>query len=98
MPARTLPQSETPNSILNKSVQLRVQSRLCQIANTSIVIDSLAAMVLYRQYREQVRATPFRHYLERPYYLQKSGQPSGILDVEPMSGIRHSELISETCA
>ena len=51
-----LPKREPPNSILTKSVQLRVQFWLRQIENTSIVVDSLAVMVLYSV---QVRATYF---------------------------------------
>ena len=81
-------QRETPNSILNKSVQFRVQAWLRQIHNTSVVFDSLAVMVLYSV---QVRATSFSSSLERPYCLQNSDQPSGILAVESMNGIRHSE-------
>ena len=49
-------QRETPNSILNKSVQFCVQTWLRQIDNASIVVDSLAVMVLYSV---QVRATSF---------------------------------------
>ena len=49
-------QRETPNSILSKSVQFRVQTWLRQIDKTSIVVDSLAVMVLYSV---QVRATYF---------------------------------------
>ena len=47
-------QRETLNSISNKSVQFRVQTWLRQIDNASIVVDSLAVMVLYSV---QVRAT-----------------------------------------
>ena len=84
----TLLQRETPSSMLNKSAHFRVQTWLRQIDNTSIVVDSLAVMVLYSV---QVRATSFSSFLERPYCLQNSDQPSGILAVESMNGIRHSE-------
>ena len=84
----TLLQRETPNSTLNKSVQFRVQTWLRQIDNTSIVVDSLAVMVLHRF---QVRATSISSSLERPYCLQNSDQHSRILAVESMNGIRHSE-------
>mgnify|MGYP004077732793 CR=1 FL=1 len=87
-PPCKLLQRKTPNSILNKSVQFRVQTWLRQIDNTSIVVDSLAVMVLYSV---QVRATSFSSSLERPYCLQNSDQPSEILAVESMNGIRHSE-------
>ena len=39
-------QRETPNSISNKSVQFRVQIWLRLVDNASIVVDSLAVMVL----------------------------------------------------
>ena len=54
----------------------------------TIVVDSLAVMVLYSV---QVRATSFSSFLERPYCLQNSDQPSGILAVESMNGVQHSE-------
>ena len=54
---------ETPNSILNKSVEFRVKTWLRQIVNTPIVIDPLAVMALYRF---QVRATSFSFDLGLP--------------------------------
>ena len=77
-----------PKQYLIRSVHFHVQTWLRQIYNTSIVVDSLAVMVLYSV---QVRATSFSSSLERHYCLQNSDQPSGILAVESMDGIRHSE-------
>ena len=82
--------------ILNKSVQFRVQTWLRQINNTSIVVDSLAVMVLYRF---QVRATSFSSFLERltACRILISTLETVLWNPRMESSIVNPALVSETC-